>query len=112
MMDRTDAWRASDDLQFADLPGLLHHRDGASLRALLLVAPEEDQPATCILPVLRGVEPTFCHFAVDFDRRRLVGRAMDGPGQKGTDAQAVDADQRLREPRHARLLQIWRVPAR
>ena len=32
--------------------------------------------------------------------------------EAGADAQGVDADQRHREPRHARLLQIWRVPAR
>src|SRR5207342_1460798 len=44
LMGLTVAGMAAGDFQFADLPGLLRHRHGATLRALLLVAPEEDQP--------------------------------------------------------------------
>ena len=101
---------ASDDLQFADFPGLLRGGDGASLRALLLVAPEEDQPDDRVVSVLRRVEPAVRDPAVDFDRGRLVGGAVDGPRQGRAHAQAVDADQRDRQPGDARLFQIWRVP--
>ena len=37
---------------------------------------------------------------------------MDGPRQARAHAPHVDADLGRREPRHARLFQIWRVPAR
>src|SRR5437868_4504738 len=102
---------ASDDLQLADLPGLFRDRDGASLRALLLVAPEEDQPDDRFVPVLRGVEPAVRDPALDFHRRRLVGRSVDGAGEARKYAQSVDADLGLREPRNARLFQIWQLPA-
>src|SRR4051794_8749308 len=105
MMGRAGAWGALDDLQFADVRRLLHPRDGDASRAAVRLAPEEDQPAGRILPVLRGVEPAVRYPAVDFDGGRLVGGAMDGPRQARADAQAVDADQRRREPRNARLLQ-------
>src|SRR6185503_19654966 len=35
---------ASDDLQFADLPAVLRSGAGAAQRALVRLAPEEDQP--------------------------------------------------------------------
>src|SRR5437899_8716283 len=96
MIGRTDGaifvWAASNDLQLADLPGLFRDRAGAALRALLLVAPEEDQPDDRVLPVLRGVEPAVRDPAVDLDRGRLVGGAMDGPREARADAAAVDAD--------------------
>ena len=111
-MGLTGARGAPDDLQFADLPGLFRRRHGAPSRAPVFVAPEEDQPAARILSVLRRVEPAVRGAAVDFDRGRLVGGAMDGARQGRTHAQAVDGDQRRRQHRHAWLLQIWRLPAR
>src|SRR6478752_7789378 len=105
-MGRTDAAAASDDLQLADFPGLLRGRAGAALRAVLLVAPEEDQPDDRVVPVLRRVEPAVRDPPVGLDRRRLVGGAMDGARQARANAQDLDADQRLRESRDARLFQV------
>src|SRR5438270_8720980 len=109
-MGRADAGAASGDLQFADLPGLLRGCDGASLRSVLLMAPEKDQPDDRVVSVLRRVEPAVRDPAVGFHGRRLVGGAMDGARQAREHAESVDADQRRREPRDARLLQIWGVP--
>src|SRR5919107_898227 len=109
-MGQADAWGASDDLQFADFSGLLRARARDAQRALLQLAPEEDKPAGRLLPVLRGLEPAVRDPAVGVDRRRLVGGAMDGARQAGSNAQAVDDHVGGRESRHARLLQIWRVP--
>src|SRR4051794_549313 len=78
---RADAGVASDDLQFADFPRLLRDRDGASLRAVLQLASEEDQSDDRLVPVLRGVEPAIRDPAVGLDGGRLVGGAMDGPRQ-------------------------------
>ena len=103
------AWTALDDLQFSDLPGLLRDRARAAQHAVQL-APEEDQPDDRVVFVLRRVESAVRHPAVDLDRGRLVGGAMDGPRQARTHAPHVDADLGRREPRDARLFQIWRFP--
>src|SRR5262249_10172127 len=89
MLGQAGAARAvSGDIQLADLPGLFRHRHGASLCALLLVAPEEDQFDDRLVPFLRGVEPSVRDPPVDLDRGRLVGRAVDGSGETGANAQA------------------------
>src|SRR6185437_11654605 len=102
-MGRPDVRVTSDDLQFADLPRLLRDGDGDSLRALLLVAPEEDQSDDRLVPFLRRVESALCHPLVDIHRSRLVGGAMDGSGETRAHTQVVDADQRGRETGDARL---------
>ena len=71
---------------------------------------EEDQPAGRQLPVLRGVESAVRDPAVGIDGRRLVGGEETGRCGEAGGAARMDVAVGGGEPRHARLLQVRRLP--